>query len=49
MISIQVNSDVEADCSQQNKTTSEDLPPKYEDVAEIPPKYDEATMKYNEN
>jgi len=28
-----------------SKTQENDLPPKYEDVAETPPKYDEATMK----
>eukprot|EP00091_Calanus_sinicus_P005036 TRINITY_DN1539_c0_g1_i1.p1 TRINITY_DN1539_c0_g1~~TRINITY_DN1539_c0_g1_i1.p1 ORF type:complete len:195 (-),score=33.93 TRINITY_DN1539_c0_g1_i1:253-837(-) len=30
------------------KPNERDLPPKYEDVAEIPPKYDEATMKPSE-
>ena len=50
MTSFHVNSDAETDCAPQNdKTTPGDLPPKYEDVAENPPKYDEATMKYNEN
>jgi len=33
----------------QTNARQNDLPPKYEDVAEIPPKYDEATMKPNEN
>ena len=41
--------DVEGGRSGNNGKHSErDLPPKYEDVAEIPPKYDEATMKPNE-
>ena len=31
------------------KTAEGDLLPKYEDVAETPPEYDEATMKANEN
>ena len=41
--------DVEGARSGNNgKPNERDLPPKYEDVAEIPPKYDEATMKPNE-
>jgi len=30
-----------------SKLPGSDLPPKYEDVADIPPMYDEATMKPN--
>merc|ERR1712142_586389 len=38
--------DAESARSQNRVSQPEnDLPPKYEDVAEIPPKYDEATMK----
>ena len=41
----QVISDAETGSS--GSSNENDLPPKYEDVAEIPPKYDEATMKPN--
>eukprot|EP00092_Neocalanus_flemingeri_P001133 GFUD01001207.1.p1 GENE.GFUD01001207.1~~GFUD01001207.1.p1 ORF type:complete len:199 (+),score=22.91 GFUD01001207.1:155-751(+) len=42
--------DAETGSSGQNGKTAEgDLPPKYEDVAETPPKYDEATMNRNDN
>merc|ERR1711872_406913 len=34
-----------ASTRENNKAQHDDLPPKYEDVAETPPKYDEATMK----
>jgi len=50
IIFVQVITDAEvAVVGSQTNARQNDLPPKYEDVAEIPPKYDEATMKPNEN
>merc|ERR1711981_147132 len=40
--------DPESASSENSQTPENDLPPKYEEVAEIPPKYDEATMKPSE-
>ena len=38
--------DTESGASVENvKSPEEDLPPKYEDVAETPPDYEEATRK----
>ena len=42
----EVLNDTETGAPVENvKTTEEDLPPKYEDVAETPPDYEEATRK----